>query len=270
MASVVHAVDVAPHARAGGWRSVTDHWLLQYRRVWVGSAISSFLTPLLYLAGMGFGLGALVDSASGGIDGTPYVLFVAPGVLAATAMQVAAGETTFSVVGAIKWQRFYEGMLATPLRVRDVVRGHLAYVLLRLVVACAIFLGVAALLGLVRSPWGVLALPVAVLGGIGFGACCYAYSASLTNDQGIVLMFRFVVMPMQLFAGTFFPIEQLPGWLQPVAWVTPLWHAVDASRDLMLGTVTPGPLLGHLAYLTLWLVVGLWLSERVLRRRMVI
>ncbi len=270
MASVVRTADAVRPARAGGWRSVTDHWLLQYRRVWVGSAISSFLTPLLYLAGMGFGLGALVDSASGGIDGTPYVLFVAPGVLAAAAVQVAAGETTFSVVGAIKWQRFYEGMLATPLRVRDVVRGHLAYVLVRLVAASAIFLLVAALLGLVRSPWGLLALPVAVLGGMGFAACCYAYSASLTNDQGIVLMFRFVVMPMQLFAGTFFPIEQLPGWLQPVAWVTPLWHAVDACRDLMLGTVTPGPLLGHLAYLSLWLVVGLWLSERVLRRRMVI
>lgn len=258
-------------ARQGStWRPVAAHWLLKYRRVWVGSAITSFLSPLLYLAGMGFGLGLLVDRASGGIGGVPYVVFIAPGVLAATTLQVAAGETTFSVLGSIKWQPIYEGMLATPLRVVDVVRGHLAFVLVRVFTSAAVFLAVAALLGLVRSPWGVLAIPVAALGGMAFAACCYAYSANLTNDQGLTLMFRFVVMPMTLFSGTFFPIEQLPGWLQPVAWVTPLWHAVDACRDLMTGTLAPGPLLGHLAYLALWLVGGCVLSVRVLTRRMVV
>lgn len=253
-----------------GWRAVAAHWLAKYRRVWIGTAISSFLTPLLYLAGMGFGMGLLVDRAAGGIDGVPYVLFVAPGVLAATAIQVAAGETTFSVIGAIKWQPIYEGMLATPLRVRDLVLGHMAYVLVRLVLACVIFLGVAAALGLVRSGWGLAALPVAVLGGMAFASCCYAYSARLKNDQGLTMMFRFVVMPMSLFSGTFFPIEQLPGWLQPLAWLTPLWHAVDACRALVLGTATPGPVLGHVAYLLLWFVAGLWLAVRALQRRMVV
>lgn len=254
----------------GGWRAVAAHWLRRFRRTWVSTALAGFLTPLLYLVGMGYGLGLLVDQGSGGIDGVPYLWFVAPGVLATTAMQVAAGENTFSVMGAIKWERTYHGMLATPLGVRDVVAGHMAYTLVRLVLACVLFLGVAAALGTVRSWWGLLALPVAVLGGLAFAAPCYAYAARLESDRGLTLLFRFVVMPMSLFAGTFFPVSRLPDWLEPVAWATPLWHAVDACRALVLGTVESGPLLGHVAYLLAWFVVGYALAVHVLRRRMVV
>jgi lipooligosaccharide transport system permease protein len=211
-----------------------------------------------------------VDRSTGGIDGVPYVHFIAPGLLAVTALQTAAGETTFAVVGAIRWSRVYEGMLATPLRVVDVVRGHLAYVLLRVTMATTIFFVVAAALGTVRSPWGLLAPAIAVLGGVAFATCSFAYSASLSNDQGLTLMYRFVIMPMMLFSGTFFPIDQLPGWLQPVAWLTPLWHAVDAARALTLGTATPAGLLGHVGYLLAVAAVGVVLSARVLRRRMVV
>lgn len=254
----------------GGWPAVTEHMLLAYRRIWLGSAISSFLTPLLYLAGMGFGLGLLVDRNSGGVGGVPYVAFIAPGVLAATAMQVAVGETSFSVIGGIKWNRIFHGMLATPLAARDVVLGQLAFVLVRVTTSVAVFGLVAAMLGTFRSPWGLLALPVAVVGGMAFASCGFAYAARLDNDRGLTLMLRFVITPMMLFAGTFFPIDQLPGWLQPVAWVTPLWHAVDACRALMLGTATAGPVLAHLAYVALWLVAGYVLAVRVLHRRMVV
>jgi lipooligosaccharide transport system permease protein len=254
----------------GGWRSVTEHMMRAYRRIWLGSAISNFLTPLMYLGGMGFGLGLLVDQASGGIGGVPYVAFVAPGVLAATAVQVAAGETTFPVMAAIKWIRTYHGMLATPLRVREIVVGTQVYVLLRVTLASAVFLLVAVALGAVRSWWALASLPLAVLGGMSFATCSYAFSARLINERGLTLLFRFVVMPMILFSGTFFPITQLPGWLQPVAWATPLWHAVDACRALTLGTATLGGVLGHVGYLLVWLVVGQVLSVRVLRRRMVI
>jgi len=266
------AAATAP-AVTGGWWSVTEHWLRDYRRVWFGTAVTSFLAPLLYLAGMGLGLGLLVDRGSGGIGGVPYVAFIAPGVLAATTLQVAAGETTFSVMGSIKWDRRYEGMLATPLEPRDLVVGHMVFVLVRLVTTAAVFLAVAALLGTVRSWWGLLALPVSVLGGMAFAASFYAYSARLTNDRGLMLLFRFVVMPLSLFSGTFFPIEQLPGWLQPVAWVTPLWHTVEACRHLTLGTVGPGAagaVLGHVAVVAVWLAAGLALAVRVLRRRMVV
>jgi lipooligosaccharide transport system permease protein len=256
--------------RPGGWRAITSHFLRRYHRIWTGTAITSFLSPLLYLAGMGYGLGALVDRSTDGIGGVPYVTYIAPGLLAVTALQVAAGETTFAVVGAIKWSRVYEGMLATPLRVVDVVRGHLAYVLLRITMATVIFFVVAAALGTVRSPWGLLAVVLSALGGMAFATCSFAYSASLSNDQGLTLMFRFVVMPMMLFSGTFFPIDQLPTWLQPVAWLTPLWHAVDASRALTLGTATPAGVLGHVGYLLAVTAIGAVLSVRVLRRRMVV
>lgn len=258
-----------PVARGGVW-AVAAHWLRKYRRVWFGSAVSSFLTPLLYLAGMGFGLGMLVDAGNGGVGGVPYVVFVAPGVLAATAMQVGTGETSFSVMGGIKWDRMYHAMLATPLGPRDVVGGQLLFVAVRVLTSVTAFFVIAALLGTVRSPWAVLAIPVAGLCGMAFAALMLAFAARLENDRGLTLAFRFVITPMSLFAGTFFPIEQLPGWLQPVAWVTPLWHAADACRSLFLGTVTPGPLLGHLAYLGLWAVVGYVLAVRVLARRMVV
>lgn len=253
-----------------GWRAVAEHWMRKYRRVWFGTAISSFLAPLLYLAGMGFGLGLLVDRASGGVGGVPYVVFIAPGVLASTAMQVGVGEASFSVMGGIKWDRIYHGMLATPLGPVDVVAGQLAFIAFRVLTSCAVFLAVAGLLGTVRSPWALAALAVATLCGVACAACSFAYAARLDNDRGLTLMFRFVITPMTLFAGTFFPIEQLPGWLQPVAWVTPLWHAVDACRSLVLGTATPGPVAGHVAYLGAWLVAGVWLAVRVLRRRMVV
>jgi lipooligosaccharide transport system permease protein len=121
----------------------------------------------------------------------------------------------------------------------------------------------------VRSWWGLLAGPIAVLGGMSFGTCSYAYAAATDSDRGLTMLMRFVVTPMSLFAGTYFPVEQLPGWLQPVAWATPLWHAVDACRSLTAGAPTPGPVLGHVAYLAVWLVAGVVASERVLRRRLV-
>lgn len=269
-AAVRTAAPQTSPAGSGGWAAVAEHLLVKYRRVWFGSAISSFLAPLLYLAGMGYGLGLLVDRGAGGVGGIPYVVFVAPGVLAATTMQVAAGECSFAVMGAIKWDRTYHGMLSTPLEARDLVRGHLAYVLVRVTTSAVLFTGVAALLGTVRSAWVVAAVAVAVLGGMAFATCCYAYSARLENDRGLTLMFRFVIMPMSLFSGTFFPIEQLPGWLQPVAWATPLWHTVDACRALTLGTATLTGVLGHVAYLAVWLVGGYVLAVWVLRRRMVV
>ncbi len=254
---------------SGGWRAVTGHLLMQYRRIWLGSAISSFLTPLMYLAGMGFGLGMLVDRSAGGIDGVPYVTFIAPGVLASMALMVGAGEATFPVMAAMKWVPIYFGMLASPLRVRDLVRGHHAFVLVRVTMSATVFMAVAAALGTIRSWWAVLAIPMAVLGGMAFATCAYAFAATLDNDRGLTMLLRFVVNPMSLFAGTFFPVEQLPGWLQPVAWATPLWHAVDACRSLALGTATVGGIGGHVAYLVLWCVVGVVASERVLRRRLV-
>jgi len=245
------------------------YWLTVYRRVWLGSAISSFLAPLLYLGAMGFGLGSLVNRSGGGIDGVPYAQFVAPGVLAATAMQTAAGESTYMVMGAVKWQRQYHAMLAGPLGPVDLVLGHAAYILVRIVLTCAAFTLVAALLGAIPSPLGVVGLLVAILCGAAHGPVIMAFSARQENDGNFNLLFRFGIIPMFLFAGTFFPVDRLPGWVQALAWVTPLWHGTTSVRQLTLGAPDWPAIAGHCAYLLVWVAVGLVLAVRSYRARLV-
>jgi lipooligosaccharide transport system permease protein len=245
------------------------YWLAVYRRVWLGSAISSFLAPLLYLGAMGFGLGRLVDRSGGGIDGVPYAQFVAPGVLAATAMQTAAGESTYMVMGAVKWQRQYHAMLAGPLGPVDLVLGHAAYILLRVVLACGAFTLVAALLGAIPSPLAVVGLLVAILCGAAHGPVIMSFAARQENDHNFSLLFRFGIIPMFLFAGTFFPVDRLPGWIQPLAELTPLWHGTTSVRQLTLGAPDWPAIAGHCAYLAAWVAVGLVLAFRSYRARLV-
>ncbi len=253
------------------WDRALAYWLTSYKRVWRGSLFSGFLSPLLFLAAMGFGLGTLVNG-DGGIDGVAYVSFIAPGLLAAQAMQTGVFESTYPVMAAIKWQRQYHAMLAAPLGITDVLLGHLAFVLMRVTITSAAFLLVASLLGAIESWWAVLALPVAVLCGMAHAAPVFAFSALQENDAsgGFNALFRFGVMPMFLFSGTFFPIDQLPGFLQGVAWATPVWHAVDLCRSLSLGTATWDGAAVHVGYLLLWVAAGFWIAQRTFRRRLVL
>lgn len=246
-------------------------WMAQYRRTWRGSAISTVLQPLGFLAAMGLGLGVLVDKGHGSasLPGPGYLQFIAPGLLAATAMQTGAFEATYPVMGAIKWNRQYHAMLATPLRVVDVLAGHLVFVAFRVAVTVLVFLGITWLFGALESPWAVLCLPVGVLTGMAYAAPIFAFSATRENDSGFAMLYRFGIMPMFLFSGTFFPISQLPGWLEPVAWLVPLWHGVDLCRHLALGQPSPGLAAVHVAYLTAWVVGGFVVSLRAFGRRLV-
>jgi lipooligosaccharide transport system permease protein len=245
------------------------YWLASYRRTWMGSAISNFLAPLLYLGAMGFGLGSLVNrNGAGALGGITYVQFVAPGVLAATAMQTGVGEASYPVMGAVKWQRQYHAMLAAPLGPVDLVLGHAAFIVLRVAIAASAFTLVAALLGAWASPLALVAALVAVLCGAAHAPAVMAFSAAQENDYYFALLFRFGVLPMFLFAGTFFPVDRLPGWLQPLARATPLWHATTAARQLALGSPDWPAVAGHCAYLLLWCVAGLVLAVRVFTRRL--
>ncbi|HEU0041486.1 MAG TPA: ABC transporter permease [Jiangellaceae bacterium] len=252
------------------WNRAFAYWLTSYRRVWRGTIISGLLSPLFFLLAMGFGLGALVDAgATGGIEGMSYVVFVAPGILAAQAMQTAVFESTFPVMGAMKWQRQYHAMLAAPLGVTDVVVGHLAFVVMRVAITTTAFALVAVALGAIQSWTVLLAWPVAVVTGLAFAAPVFAFSARQDNDNGFNVLFRFIIMPMFLFSGVFFPVEQLPGVLEAVALATPLWHAVDLCRGLVMHTTTTPGVIVHLGYLLLWVGVGYWLALRSFRRRLV-
>ena len=215
--------------------SVAAYFVDVYRRVWQGSIIGRFLSPLLFLLSMGLGLGSLVDRSSGGVDGHTYLQFVVPALVANQAMWVAMGESTYQVMGYIKWNRMYEAMLATPLSVRDVLTGHLLTVAGHLTVASTIFVGVAALFGGFASWWALLGIPLGVLTGLAFAIPVFGYTARQEDEDGFNILYRLVVTPLMLFSGTFFPVEQLPALLRPVAWVTPLWHGVESSRAAAFG-----------------------------------
>jgi len=248
-----------------------EYWLFQYKRTWRGSVISTILFPVLFLASMGLGLGTLVDSStSGGVEGHSYLVFLAPGLLAATAMQTAVGESTYPVMGAIKWIKTYHAMLATPLGVLDVLVGHLLFIGARVLIGSTIFLAVMTAFGAVESPLALLTLPAALLTGLAFATPVVAYSAVLENDYGFAVLLRFVVVPLFLFGGVFYPVSQLPLVLEQLAYLTPLWHGVALSRELALGTATLGATLLHVAYLAVWIVVGFVFAARNYRRRLAV
>jgi lipooligosaccharide transport system permease protein len=248
------------------------YWLVAYKRTWKATITTSFLNPLLFLAAMGLGLGTYVDksaSAVSALGGVDYVAFLAPGLLAATAMQSAAVEGMWPVMASIKWTRQYHAQLATPLRVVDIALGHFAFIALRLLTAAAIFLCVAALFGALESWTAVLAVPAAVLTGLAFATPIAAFSSTRSKEGGaFAALNRFVLIPMFLFSGAFFPVTQLPVGLRVVAYLTPLWHGVDLCRHLALGTGTPLGDLGHVAYLALFAVGGALVAIVSYRRRL--
>ena len=259
---------------------VLEHELLVYRRVWRGSLFSSFLNPVLFLAAMGLGLGSLVDASAAAststdaanaaaLAGVTYLAFLAPGLLASTAMQTAASESTFPVMAGIVWVKSYHGMLATPIRTADVVIGKLAYIGLRLLLVTSVFFLVTVAFGAISRPAALLAVPAALLTGLAFAAPIAAFSATQKDANGFNSLFRFGVIPLFLFSGTFFPISQLPELLQAVAVLTPLWHGVDLCRSLALGTAEPALTAIHLAYLGTMTGLGVWAAFVAFRRRLV-
>lgn len=245
-----------------------EYWVVSYRRVWRGSVVSTLLNPVLYLTALGVGLGRLVNKGSHPL-GVSYVAYVAPGMLAAVAMQVAAFESSWPVMAAIRWTRQYQAMLATPLRVRDVMTGHMLYVMSRVAVACAVYLAVLAAFGTLHSPLAVLVLPLSILIGAAFSAPIAAIAAWAPKDNVLSSLFRFGIMPLFLFSGTFFPLTRLPLALRYFAYATPLWHGVDLARHLTLGTATLGTSLVHVAYLLVFAAIGVVLALRSFTRTLV-
>jgi lipooligosaccharide transport system permease protein len=184
-------------------------------------------------------------------------------------MQMTAFESTYPVLGAIKWQKQYHAMLATPLRVVDVLAGHLLFIVMRLAITTSVFLVVMELFGAIASPLAILCIPVGILTGLAYAPAIFAFSATRENDSGFAMLFRFGIIPMFLFSGTFFPVSQLPDWLQPVAWLVPLWHGVALSRSLALGGTTWAAAAVHVTYLLAWVVVGFMIARRTFQRRLV-
>ncbi len=257
-------------APTGLVRRQLDHWLVRWRRTWRGSAITNFVLPVLYLLAMGVGLGAYVDDggATASLGRVDYLDFIAPGLLATSLMQNAVGASTWPVMGAIKWDKTYYAMIATPLRTRDILLGNLCLVAARLTMTAAVFWVVLLGFGVVVLPWALLAVPAAVLVGMAHATPLFAYAAWLDRETGFMLLYRIGVVPMFLFSGAFFPVSQLPDPLQWLAQVLPLYHGVELLRGLTLGAPELPADLGHVTYLAVWCALGFVLADRAFVRRL--
>jgi lipooligosaccharide transport system permease protein len=257
---------------AGPWRlSVRAFrcWLVMYRRTWQGTVWSSVFGPLFYLGAMGYGLGSLVDkNGTAALGGVRYVVFVAPAVLAVQAMNSGLSNALFPVFGAVHWHKVYIAARATMLRPADIYRGHLLFITMRITMNSACFVIIMAAFGLIRSPWAVLLLPAAMLTGFAFAVPTAAWTVTLDHETTMNYPIRFGAVPLMLFSGTFFPISQLPGWIRPLAYATPLWHGVDLCRALSLGTVDAGSAAINVGYLVALAAIGLWAGGRTYRRRL--
>jgi lipooligosaccharide transport system permease protein len=233
---------------------------LSARRSW-SVVLSGFFEPVFYLFAVGVGIGQLVGDVVGP-NGEPvtYAQYVAPALLAASAMNGAVLESTINIFVKLRIQRTYDGLLATPMEPNDIAIGEVAYSLTRGAIYAVGFLTVAALMGLLLTPWAVLALPVALLIGFGFAAVGMAASTWIESWQDMDLI-TLVTLPLFLFSATFYPLSVYPEPLQWLVRLSPLYHGVQLTRGVMLGAFDV-TLLGHAAFLVAMGAAGTWVASR--------
>ena len=255
MNTALDAVRGAPSGVRGALL-VMEHLWMWYRRNWRATAISSVAQPVLMLVAFGMAFGSMVrpSAATGNVD---YLVYLAPGLLSMTTVMIGFGEASYPVYSGFKWSRVYHGMTASPLTAAQLVGGQLAWIALRMLLAGAAYLVVIALFGGVRGVGALAALAFATLCGLAVAAPIVAVAASVTREgTAFSALARFVILPMTLFAGTFFPVSQLPVWVRPLAWISPLWHGTELARGAALGTLRLLPALGHVGYLATLIAVG--------------
>ena len=240
---------------------VLEHMWTWYRRNWRATIVSSVLTPVMFLGAMGFGLGSQIKPGPV-TENLPYVVYLAPAVLVGLAVQIAATESSFPVLGSFKWDQRYYAITATPISVDQLLIGQVVWIALRVFASGLAYVAVAALLGAFVNVGALVAVPVSMLAGMALGTWVVALAATV-SDEGNTFgnMFRFVVVPMTLFAGTYYPISQLPAWSRPLAWVTPLWHGNELARAAEFGHMGLLTAAGHVAYLLVLTAGGLLLAR---------
>ena len=263
-------VQQAERARRWGWWYQAEWRLLGMKAYWTSVVGSAVLTPLLYVLAMGIGLGALVDASTGGVSGVPYLTFVAPGLLVSTVVMSAANELMFPVMDGFKWGKLYYARGATAASSRQVAAGELVAVAIRMLAEAALFWLILVALGATGGGWSWLMVPVAALAGMAFGAPLLSFSATL-EDEGFEfsMIQRFVVMPMFLFAGTFYPLENMPIYLQWIGWISPMWHGTQLARWASFGLPLAGwQVVLHVGFLAVLLGFGTVLATRNFTRRL--
>lgn len=248
------------------------HWhAAVFRRLWAMNALASLVQPLLYMLGLGVGVGSLVDRTKRSTDllgGASYVAYVAPALMVTTAMALAAAESLWPIMGGFVWQRSYHGIAATPLGPRDIVGGHGLFMAVRCLIASAAVGLVLALFPDARDRGLVAVVFVAALTGVAFAMPLMAFSSLPKHDQGFAAVNRFLIIPLFLFGGAFYPVSQLPIWVQVPVKILPLWHGVELARAMTLGGLGGDVIAMHVAVLVAWTAAGTLVAIRLFRRRL--
>ena len=247
-----------------------SNWAL-YRHMWRADAAGNLLQPLLYLVGMGIGVGALVDEngqSTEMLGGISYLAFLAPALIATTAMMTSATEALWPLLAGFKWTNQFHAMTATPLHPVDVVGGFGLWIATRAVIGSTAVAVVLLFFDETRS-WGLLpAIVFGVLTGLAFAMPVAAWTSTREREISFPAIMRFGLVPLFLFGGAFFPIDQLPDWAQPIAYITPLYHGVQLTRGAVLGTLSVGAAAGHVAVLAAYAGAGYVICRRTFTARL--
>ena len=242
---------------------------MQFRQTWQGSVYSTVLFPVFYLSAMGVGVGHLVSAHAGLVAGQTYLHFIAPGLLATTALQLGESESLHPVLAGLKWERSYHAIVSTPLEPRDLLWGKLTWLATRGLFTGLVYTIAFGAFGVLAS-WWALTLPLlGALMTVAIAAPLVAYAATCEEDTSFAYIYRFAVVPMTLFSATFYPLSAYPSGLQPIVQLMPLYHGVALTRSAAFGQGSLGPIVAHLAVLFAMLLAGLWWGQRTLTRRLV-
>jgi lipooligosaccharide transport system permease protein len=235
-----------------------------FSKLWRGALLPTFIDPLFYLVAIGFGLGTYVAN----VNGIPYKDFIAPGLIASAAMWSAAFETTYNVYFRMNELRLYDAVLSTPVEVPDLVAGDLLWSSARATIYGTVFLATVAIFGLVSSWWAIAIPPFVFVGGLCFSVIGYTFTALIPKIDLYSYFFTLGITPMFLFSGIFFPFDRLPGWVEAVAWLTPLYHLVQITRGLATGPDAVQIAI-HVAWLVAVSILLFPIPVRAVRRRLV-
>lgn len=246
--------------RAGRSGTLIERNVLALRTSNTISFLSGFVEPVIFLLAFGFGVGALIGTVDYQGAEVPYAAFVAPALLAASAMNGAIFDSTFNVFFKMHFMRVYQAMMSTSLGPLDVALGEIGWAMIRGAAYAVGFLSVVTVLGVTSTWWAILLVPSAMLIAFAFASIGMFLTSLMKSFQQLNWM-QFVLMPLFMFSGTFFPITAYPEWLQGVVAITPLWQAIALCRDLFLGTVDAG-ILWHALYFATFAAIGLFATTR--------